>query len=310
MHDAAVAVVGLEKRYGNLTAVRGIDLEVCRGEVFAILGPNGAGKTTTVEILEGFVARDAGSVEVLGLDPGRDQRSLYQRIGVVLQECAVEPYLTVIETLSRHARYYDRPRSPRQLLELVGLRDKAKCKVRTLSGGQRRRLDLGLALVGNPELLFLDEPTTGFDPGARRGAWEIIRKLADEGQTVLLTTHYMDEAHALADRIAVLSGGTIVATGTPESIGGRDAGATRIRFALPDGVGADELPLEDALLSVEPAPGRGRTLELLTSAPTAVLARLTAWAVTRGVELCGLEVLRPSLEDVYLAVTAAAARPA
>ncbi len=235
---AAVRVEQLVKRYGNVDALRGVGFEVDEGEVFALLGPNGAGKTTTVEILEGFRSRDGGRVEVLGYDPGEPatSRRLRERIGVVLQELAVEPLLTVRQVLSRNAGYYPRPRPVDEVLSLVGLGDKADERVKTLSGGQQRRLDLGLGIVGNPDLLFLDEPTTGFDPSARREAWGVIRALTGGGTTVILTTHYMDEAEALADRLAVVAAGRVVAEGTPESLGGRDVGEARISFRLPAGV--------------------------------------------------------------------------
>jgi ABC-2 type transport system ATP-binding protein len=231
----AVVVAELEKRYGAVQAVRGVSFTVERAEIFAILGPNGAGKTTTLEILEGFRRRDAGSVEVLGIDPAdRGQaRALRERIGLVLQDIADESYLTVRETIARNAGYYPAPRDVDEVIELVGLGEQNRQKVRNLSGGQKRRLDLALGLVGNPELLFLDEPTTGFDPNARRDAWEVVRNLRWAGTTILLTTHYMDEAQALADRVAVISGGRIVAEGPPSTIGGRDTARAQIHFDLP-----------------------------------------------------------------------------
>ena len=231
-------VAGLRKSYGAVQAVRGMSFAVEHGEIFALLGPNGAGKTTTLEILEGFRARDAGQVEVLGLDPGDRSggRALRERIGLVLQDIAVEPYLTVRETIARNAGYYPAPRDVDEVIALVGLAGQARQKVRALSGGQKRRLDLALGLIGAPELLFLDEPTTGFDPNARRDAWQVVRDLRGQGTTILLTTHYMEEAQALADRVAVISGGRIVAEGTPATIGGRDTARARIRFALPAGL--------------------------------------------------------------------------
>jgi ABC-2 type transport system ATP-binding protein len=292
----AIAVRGLEKSYGSLRAVRGIDFEVNRGEVFALLGPNGAGKTTTVEILEGYIGRDAGDVHVLGLDPAAGAAELRSRVGIVLQECAIEPFLTVREVLERRAGYYARPKQPDEVIEMVGLAEKTKARVKSLSGGQQRRLDLGLAIVGNPELLFLDEPTTGFDPSARRGAWDLVHALAGEGRTVLLTTHYMDEAEELADRVAVIAGGQIVAAGTPESIGGRDRAAVQIRFELPAGAVTVDLPVAGARMD-------GAEVVVETHEPTVALHALTAWALGRGQELGGLEVSRPSLEDVYLRVT-------
>ena len=292
--DFAVQVTGLHKQFGATEAVRGVDLELRRGEVLALLGPNGAGKTTTVEILEGYQKPSAGKVSVLGYDPRHERRQMLERVGIVLQETAVEQFLTVAEVLKRRAAYYPRPRDPDAVIDLVGLRDKARARVRTLSGGLKRRLDLGLALVGDPELLFLDEPTTGFDPNARREAWEIVRNLTGEGRTVLLTTHYMDEAQVLADRVAVIANGVIVATGTPDSIGGRHTGTARVRFVLPEGAdAAADLGLADAQVTVGPGEGR-RTVEVSTDSPTPLLYRLTSWAVEHGVELEGLEVTRPA----------------
>ena len=302
--ELAVSVSGLRKDFGPVQAVRGVDLEVQSGEVLALLGPNGAGKTTIVEILEGSQPASAGNVGVLGLDPRHDRRRMLERVGIVLQETAVEQFLTIREVLKRRASYYPHPRDPDAVSDLVGLRDKAGARVRTLSGGLQRRLDLGLALIGDPELLFLDEPTTGFDPNARREAWDIVRTLTGEGRTVLLTTHYMDEAQVLADRVAVIARGVIVATGTPDSIGGRDTGTARIRFLLPEQAdGASDLGLDDAALTVSPVDGR-RIVEIDTDSPTPLLHRLTSWAVSHEIELEGLEVARPSLEDVYLTLTA------
>lgn len=302
--DAAISVTGLRKRFADLEAVRGVDLEIGRGEVFALLGPNGAGKTTTVEILEGYQDRDAGTVRVLGLDPQTERRRLLDQVGIVLQECAVEPFLTVREVLKHRATCYPHPHDPDAVIGLVGLEEKADKRVQSLSGGQQRRLDLGLALVGDPELLFLDEPTTGFDPGARRDAWEVVRDLAGAGRTVLLTTHYMDEAQALADRVAVIAHGSIVAEGTPDSIGGRDEGNARVRFAMPPTMVALDALALDCSPTITESEGR-RIVEIDTPTPTALLHRLTSWAADHGVgELEGLEVLRPSLEDVYLALTA------
>ena len=233
----AITVRGLARSYGAVRAVRGVSFTVGRGEIFALLGPNGAGKTTTLEILEGFRRRDGGQAEVLGLDPGdrATGRALRERIGLVLQDIAVEPYLTVRETLARNAGYYPAPRDVAEVITLVGLAGQERTKVGNLSGGLKRRLDLGLGLIGDPELLFLDEPTTGFGPGARRDAWQIVRGLRLRGTTILLATHAMDEAQALADRVAVMSGGRIVAEGTPADLGGRASARTRIRFALPGG---------------------------------------------------------------------------
>jgi ABC-2 type transport system ATP-binding protein len=291
--EAAISVRGLRKRYGDLDAVAGIDLEVRRGEVFALLGPNGAGKTTTVEILEGYRDRSAGEVSVLGEDPARRSLSLRRRVGIVLQSTGVDPFLTVRETVESYAGYYPAPRDVDEVIHVVGLDEKADAKVVKLSGGQRRRLDVAVALAGDPELLFLDEPTTGFDPGARRNAWDVIRTLASLGKTVFLTTHYMDEAQSLADRVAVIARGAIVAVGHPDEIGGRRQAETTIRFVRPHG----DLP---AIAGVGTADG---LVELRTSAPTRDLHELTAWATSRNVELEGLEVLRPTLEDVYLELT-------
>ncbi|HVB27163.1 MAG TPA: ABC transporter ATP-binding protein [Mycobacteriales bacterium] len=301
---SAITVEGLRKSYGHLEAVAGIDFTVERGEVFALLGPNGAGKTTTLEILEGFQDRDAGRVSVLGADPAqaRHSRTLRERVGVVLQEAAVDPYLSVREVLSRTAGYYPHPRAVDEVIALVGLEEKAGARVRTLSGGQLRRLDVGMGIVGDPELVFLDEPTTGFDPTARRGAWDLVRALTGGGTTVVLTTHYMDEAQALADRVAILAAGVIVADGPPQTLGGRDTATARIRFRVPAGWSADQLPL--------PAVVTDGIAELLTTSDTQApseelrsLHILTGWALERQLPLEGLVVERPTLEDVYLRLT-------
>jgi ABC-2 type transport system ATP-binding protein len=289
---AAITVAGLWKSYGSIEAVKGISFEVAPGEVFALLGPNGAGKTTTVEILEGYRRRDAGAVSVLGTDPARGGVRLRERIGIVLQECGIEELLTVGEVVDRQAGYYPVPRPVEEVIGLVGLDDKVDARVRTLSGGQRRRLDLALALVGDPDLIFLDEPTTGFDPAARRHAWDLVKRLCGLGKTIFLTTHYMEEAQHLADRVAVIAAGRLVAQGTPESIGGRDTGSARIRFILPD-----DLPL-----SALPLPARRDDAHVLIEAaePARALHVLTGWALDRGIDLRGLTVSRRSLEDVYL----------
>jgi ABC-2 type transport system ATP-binding protein len=273
-------------------AVRGVSFEVAEGEVFALLGPNGAGKTTTVEILEGYRGRDAGSVSVLGMDPERGGVRLRERVGIVLQECGIEELLTPREVLERQAGYYPKPRPVEEVIEMVGLAEKARARIRTLSGGQRRRLDLALALVGDPDLIFLDEPTTGFDPQARRNAWDLVKRLGGLGKTILLTTHYMEEAQYLADRVAVIAAGRVVALGKPDSIGGRDTGGVQIRFALPDGRPAAELPVAGRL--------DGGYVVIEAAEPTRVLHILTGWALDRGVALGGLTVTRRSLEDVYL----------
>jgi ABC-2 type transport system ATP-binding protein len=293
----AIVVEGLRKTYGALTAVNGVDLAVERGEVFALLGPNGAGKTTTLEILEGYRARDAGRVEVLGVDPAHGGRALREHIGIVLQETAVDPYLTVSEVLTRNAKYYPHPRRADEVIDLVGLREKATSRVKDLSGGQQRRLDVGLGIIGNPDLLFLDEPTTGFDPSARRSAWDLVRSLTGGGTTIVLTTHYMEEAQALADRVAIITGGRIVASGTPESLGGRDTASTWVRFRLPPGVALADLPV--------PARQDAGLVVIETDDAVRVLHALTSWALEHGCELDGLTVDRPTLEDIYLALTGA-----
>ncbi len=302
----AITVSGLAKSYGGVQAVRGISFTVGRGEIFALLGPNGAGKTTTLEILEGFRGRDGGQADVLGLDPGdrATGRALRERIGLVLQDIAVEPYLTVRETIARNAGYYPAPRDVDEVITLVGLAGQERTKVRNLSGGRKRRLDLGLGLIGDPELLFLDEPTTGFDPAARRDAWQLVRSLRDSGTTVLLTTHYMEEAQALADRVAVLSDGQVVAQGTLADIGGRAAAQTQIRFALPGGCVAADLPAW-ARPGADPAAGPepGDLVAVAVSEPTRALHELTTWALDRGLVLDQLTVEPPSLEDVYLRLT-------
>jgi len=296
----AIRVEGLRKAYGDVEAVQGLTFSIAAGEVFCLLGPNGAGKTTTTEILEGYRARSAGEVRVLGHDPEQGERALRERVGIVLQEAAAQAELTVAEVLTMYGRYYPRHRKPGELVELVGLTGKEGMRVKLLSGGQKRRLDLALALVGDPDLLFLDEPTTGFDPSARRHAWSTIKDLCALGKTVFLTTHFMDEAQALADRVAVMANGRLVAMGTPAEIGGRDTAPTEIAFALPSGVALGDLPdVAEATVS-EPAPGR-----VLVVAPNGLRAShaITGWALERGHELRGYEVSQPSLEDVYLRLT-------
>lgn len=293
----------LSKSYGENLAVHDVSFEVQQGEVFALLGPNGAGKTTTVEILEGFRTRTGGDVRTLGVDPAdrATQRWLRTRIGVVLQELAVEPYFSVRQVLSRNAGYYPDPRPIDEVIELIGLAEKADDRVKRLSGGQQRRLDVGLGIIGNPDLLFLDEPTTGLDPSGRRETWDLIRRLAASGTTVLLTTHYMDEVEALADRVAVLSENRIVATGTPADIGGRDLGAVTIRFRLPEGVTAASLPVvPETVLALDVDDG---VVTIRTEDDVHVLHDVCGWALAGGHELRGLSVLRTSLEDVYLGLT-------
>jgi ABC-2 type transport system ATP-binding protein len=277
--------------------VAGIDLEVAAGEIFAFLGPNGAGKTTTVEILEGFRTRSAGEVSVLGVDPARAGGAWRDRVGAVLQESQPETGLTVRECLRLYAGYYRAPRDIAQTIALVGLEGKADDLAEQLSGGQRRRLDVALALIGDPELIFLDEPTTGFDPSARRNAWGVIAGLRDLGKTVFLTTHYMDEAESLADRIAVIAKGHIVAEGTPGTLGGRERMAALIRFTLPDG-----LALPEALRRHVRSATDGRVV-LESREPLADVKTLAEWALDRGLDLPDLDVRRPSLEDVYLELT-------
>jgi ABC-2 type transport system ATP-binding protein len=277
--SSAIRVSGLSKRYGAHEALKGIDFEIAAGEVFGLLGPNGAGKTTAIEILEGYRDRDGGEVEVLGEDPQHAPRAWRERLGVVLQSSSLYPNLTVRESLLVFGGYYARSRDPDEVIEIVGLTEKADARCRTLSGGQKRRLDLGLALIGNPELVFLDEPTTGFDPGARRAAWETIRNLRSLGTTILLTTHYLDEAEQLSDRVAVLREGRIVREGAPAELTG-GASETEIRYRR-----------------------NGDVVVEATSEPTRRLYELTAEAVERGEELLDLEVRRPTLEDIYLELT-------
>jgi ABC-2 type transport system ATP-binding protein len=299
--EPVVSVRGLVKRYADHEAVAGIDLEVRRGEIFAFLGPNGAGKTTTVEILEGFGRRTAGQVSVLGQDPATAGGAWRDRVGVVLQESEPEPGLSVRECLAMYAGFYRAPRDIDETIALVGLSPKADALGTRLSGGQRRRLDFAIALIGDPELIFLDEPTTGFDPSARRAAWEVVAGLRQLGKTVFLTTHYMDEAEYLADRITVLSAGRIVAEGTPHALGGRDHMATAIRFTLPGHVQARDLPPG---LSPLTEPGPAGSTVLSSDSPLAHLRMLADWALGRGFDLPDLDARRPTLEEVYLSLTA------
>jgi ABC-2 type transport system ATP-binding protein len=278
---SAISVRDLRKSYGAHEALGGISFQIAEGEVFGLLGPNGAGKTTTVEILEGYRERDDGDVEVLGFDPAHASPGFRERIGVVLQQSQLWANLTVAETHRMFAGYYERPRDVEEVIDLVGLDEKRNARVKTLSGGQKRRLDLGVALVGDPDLVFLDEPTTGFDPAARRAAWEMIRSLRSLGKTILLTTHYLDEAEQLADRVAVLRGGQIVLEGAPAALTGENK-ETEVRYRE-----------------------NGRELVIRTQEPTRVLHELTTQALADGRELEGLTVRRPTLEDVYLSITEA-----
>jgi ABC-2 type transport system ATP-binding protein len=295
MAERVIEVEGLRKSYGDFEAVRGIDVHVDRGEVFALLGPNGAGKTTTTEILEGYRDLTAGTVSVLGYDPARGEQAMKQRIGIVLQSTGVDPFLTVRETVEMYGGYYPNPRPADEVIDLVGLGEKRDERVRRLSGGQQRRLDVAIALAGDPELLFLDEPTTGFDPSARRNAWEMVRSLVALGKTVWLTTHFMDEAQYLADRVAVIANGVIVAEGPPSSLAGRDQMQTTIRFRPAAGT-----PAPPDLGQTADASG---VLRLSTDQPTKMAHELTGWALDNGVDLEVFEISRPSLEDVYLELT-------
>jgi ABC-2 type transport system ATP-binding protein len=291
----AVDVRGLVKSYAGTQVVRGIDLAIRQGEVFALLGPNGAGKTTTIEILEGYRARDEGEVSVLGVDPGRERRALKSRIGIVLQATGVDRYLTVRETIAMYASFYTRPRPVDEVIQMVGLEEKRTSRVLKLSGGQQRRLDVAVALVGNPELLFLDEPTTGFDPSARHEAWEVIKNLATLGMTVILTTHFMDEAQLLADRVAVIVAGQIVAEGPPATLGDRNLSKARIRYRPPAGAA----PPDGLYVS----PGPDGYTEIVADDVVKALNQLTGWAIDHGASLDELEVTRPSLEEIYLSLT-------
>jgi ABC-2 type transport system ATP-binding protein len=296
--EPAILIEGLRKSYDDFEAVKGVDLTIETGQVFAILGPNGAGKTTTVEILEGYRQRSSGVVTVLGEDPGRPNRAWRERIGIVLQESEPTTLLTVRETITMYAGYYADPRDVEQTIGLAGLSEKADTRAGRLSGGQKRRLDVALALIGDPDLIFLDEPTTGFDPEARREAWDVIASMRDLGKTILLTTHYMEEAQRLADQIAVFAGGEIVAQGTPNEIGGREQLPSKISFQLPERIAASDLPPQfradaddSGLVTIE------------STEPTRSVNEITTWALDRAIELEDLAVARPSLEDIYLRLT-------
>jgi ABC-2 type transport system ATP-binding protein len=296
MSDRVVEVHDLRKSYGDVEAVRGISFHVDHGEVFAMLGPNGAGKTTTAEILEGYRTRSAGDVTVLGHDPAKRERSLKERVGIVLQSTGIDPFLTVTETIEMYAGYYPSRRPTGEVIEVVGLAEKRDTRVNKLSGGQQRRLDVAIALAGDPELLFLDEPTTGFDPNARRNAWEVVKNLVALGKTVFLTTHFMDEAQYLADRVVVIAGGLIVAEGPPASIAGREQMRTRIRFRLPNGA-PDPDHRERRL------PDGTYELQVEANETTKTVHDLTGWALDHGFELEAFEITLPTLEDVYLQLT-------
>ena len=301
MSGPAIKVAGLAKSYRALQALGGIDLTVETGEIFAILGPNGAGKTTTVEILEGFVKRSAGEVSVLGRDPAKNESRLKERIGIVSQETVADPFLTVREMTTMIAGSYPKPRPVAEIIALVGLAEKSNARAGKLSGGQKRRLDVALALVGDPELIFLDEPTTGFDPDARREAWAMIAGLRTLGKTIVLTTHYMEEAERLADRIAVIVGGKIIAEGAPSTLGGRSDASAKIRFQIEPG----HPPLPDTLSRLITS-NRGDLIDLSARDPVKTLHELTSWAIAQGVTLEGLQVSRPSLEETYLSLIAGA----
>jgi ABC-2 type transport system ATP-binding protein len=296
---AAITVQGLRKSYGGNEVLRGLNFEVQANEVFGFLGPNGAGKTTTIEILEGYRERSSGEVSVLGADPGRPTRVWREHIGLVLQQCELNPLLTVAETLELFSSFYRSPRPLNETVDLVGLGDRRDSRVAALSGGQRRRLDVAVALIGDPELLFLDEPTTGFDPSARRGAWNMVERLKALGKTIFLTTHYMDEAQHLSDRVAILRDGAIVAIGPPSELAARGSPETVVSFRLPNGT-----PVADIRANVDaPLEASGGVITLRARNPQRTLYELTSWAERERVELVGLQANRPGLEDVFLELT-------
>jgi ABC-2 type transport system ATP-binding protein len=299
MADVVIAVRGLRKAYGPHEAVKGIDFDVTKGEIFGFLGTNGAGKTTTIEILEGYRNRTAGDVTVLGVDPGRPTRPWRQRIGLVLQESELDPVYTVRETVGMFSRYYEQPRSVDDTITLVGLKEKRDARIGSLSGGQKRRVDVALGIIGDPELLFLDEPTTGFDPQARRDAWNMIEGLRDLGKTVFLTTHYMDEAQHLADRLTILDDGVVVAQGNADELASRTLGGTIIRFQLPDGTTPDQIR---QATGIDPEVS-GNEVTLTTDSAQHTLYQLTGWAEQAKIELVGLEAMRPTLDEVFLRLT-------
>jgi ABC-2 type transport system ATP-binding protein len=301
----AIHVRDLSRSYGDVHAVRGVSFDVARGEVFCLLGPNGAGKTTTVEILEGYRVRSGGDVSVLGFDPADGERGMRERVGIVLQQCGVQNDLSVVELLEMYGSYHLHPRPLDEVLELVELDAKRDERAGELSGGQRRRLDLALALIGDPDLIFLDEPTTGFDPAARHAAWSTIRSLCELGKTVFLTTHFMDEAQHLADRVAIMRDGEIIALGSPDELGGRDARPAEIRFALPTGVDLHQLPM----MPYDRCELDGARALIVTPEPVVTLQLLTAWAIDHGLPLARLSVTQPTLEDIYLELTGTPAQP-
>jgi ABC-2 type transport system ATP-binding protein len=295
----AITVRSLRKSYGETEVLRGVDFEVHANEVFGFLGRNGAGKTTTIEILEGYRERSSGEVSVLGVDPGRPTRAWRERIGLVLQQCELNPLLTVRETLALFSSFYHSPRPVTETIDLVGLGHRPESRVATLSGGQRRRLDVAVALIGDPQLLFLDEPTTGFDPSARRGAWTMVERLKALGKTIFLTTHYMDEAQQLSDRVAILRNGEIVAVGPPSELAARGAPVTVVSFRLPNGTGIEEVSANVHA----PLRTSGGVVSVRAENPQRTLYELTSWAERERIELIGLEATRPSLEDVFLELT-------
>lgn len=303
MTGPVITVEDLRKSYGEREAVRGIDLEIQPREIFAVLGPNGAGKTTTIEILEGYRDRTSGRVEVLGVDPARPTRGWRERIGIVPQETTLQPYLTVRESLELYSGYYAAPRPVDEVIGLIGLEGQEDVRAGRLSGGQKRRLDVGLALAGDPDLLFLDEPTTGFDPSARRQAWGMVAGLRELGKTVVLTTHYMDEAQALADRVAIIRDGRMVALDTPQGLGGRETLPTHITFRLPSGGPVPDIPGLESPEQAGGDTGGYSRFSLESTDPVTDLNRLTGWALEHGQTLAELEVRRPSLEEIYLEVT-------
>jgi ABC-2 type transport system ATP-binding protein len=301
-HGPAIEVRDLRRSYGETQAVRGVSFDVARGEVFCLLGPNGAGKTTIVEILEGYRSRSAGEALVLGIDPATGARELREQVGIVLQQCGVQIDLSVRELVEMYGRYHLRQRPVDEVIELVELTEKRDVRAKQLSGGQRRRLDLALALVGDPELIFLDEPTTGFDPAARRHAWSTIRSLCELGKTIFLTTHFMDEAQHLADRVAVMRDGEIIASGRPEELGGRDLRPAEIRFSLPRTIALGDLPE----MPCESRSLDGERVLVVTREPVRATQILTTWAVERGADLGNFSVAQPTLEDIYLELTGGA----